>query len=67
MVKDPKKLRIFERKMLESERFSYEEAARIYDSLYHEAFDLGVITSANVMEGIENTIRLAKIINGLGK
>ncbi len=65
MIKDRQKLEEFESKLLATENLSYEEALAIYDSLFKEAVSLGVINTDNILEGIENDVRLARILNQL--
>jgi hypothetical protein len=52
------------RQMVE-DKLSYEEACRIYESLHQEALTLGAISSANIWDGFEVDLRIAKAINGI--
>ena len=67
MIKDRAKLEEFERQEMMSEELSYAEALAIFEALRQEAVLLGAFTSENVLDGLENDIRLAKAINGLPK
>lgn len=55
----------FRRKQMTEDRLSYEEACRIYESLHQEALALGAISSANIWDGFEVDLRVAKAINGM--
>jgi hypothetical protein len=65
MVIDTPELREFNRKLLEQERFSHEEALRIYEALHAEALYFGAITHEDVLDGLEVDLRIARAINGL--
>ena len=65
MIKNRQKLEQFERNLLRTEKLSYEQAMALYESLFQEAVTLGVINSDNILEGIENDIRIAGILNQL--
>ena len=52
------------RRMAEDD-LSYEEARRIYEALHQEALALGAISSANIWDGFEVDLRIAKAINGM--
>ena len=67
MIRNRAKLEEFERQELVSEDLSYAEALAIFEALHQEAVLLGAFTSENVLDGLENDIRLAKAINGLPK
>lgn len=55
----------FCRRQMAEDRLSYEEACRVYESLHREALALGAINSANIWDGFEVDLRIAKAINGL--
>ena len=59
------KLDKFNRKLIEREDIRLGDAMRIYEELHAEAVSLGVISSDNIMDGIEVDIRLAKALNSL--
>ena len=44
---------------------SHKQALAIYEALHTEAVSLGVISSKNILDGLDVTIRIAKAINGL--
>ncbi len=67
MITNKPRLDDFYRELIKTENISHKEAMSIYDALHSEAVNLGVINSANIMEGFETTLRIARAINGLGK
>jgi len=67
MVKNPKLLAMFEDKELRKERLSYKEALRIFEAMWREAVSLGIFPPKDPLEGIEDDIRLARILNSCSK
>lgn len=65
MIRNRLKLNKFYRKLTEEENLSYRKALSIYEELHKEAVSLGVISSENILEGIEVDLRIAKTVNGL--
>lgn len=65
MYRKTKELDRFYRNLIRKEKLSHKEALKIYEMLHRQAVGLGVISSKNMMEGIEVDIRMAKAINGL--
>jgi hypothetical protein len=65
MVRNKARLHKFTVGLLSKERIPHKKAIRIYEALHREAVSMGVISSANILEGIEVTIRIAKALNGL--
>ncbi len=65
MIRNRHKLNKFYRKLIKEENLSYKKALSIYEALHKEAVSLGVISSENVLEGLEVDLRIAKAINGL--
>ena len=55
----------FSKRQMSDDKLSYEEACRIYESLHKEALTLGAISSANIWDGFEVDLRIAKAINGM--
>jgi hypothetical protein len=67
MIIDTPKLEEFNRKLMEQERFSHEEALRIYEALHAEALYFGAITHENILDGLEVDLRIARAVNGVKK
>jgi hypothetical protein len=65
MIIDTPKLQEFNRKLMEEERFSHEEALRIYEALHAEALYLGAISHENILDGLDVDLRIARAVNGL--
>lgn len=55
----------FCKRQMADDKLSYEEACRIYESLHREALALGAISSANIWDGFDVDLRVAKAINGM--
>lgn len=56
----------FYRKLDAEENLSYREALAIYEMLHKEAVSLGAINSANILDGLEVDMRIARAINKVG-
>ena len=68
MIKNPKILQKFEDDFSQEEgRLSYEQAMKIFIALWLEAQKLGTLPSKDPLEGIENDIELARILNSCSK
>ena len=67
MIKNTKLLQKFEDDLQRKEVLSYNDALKIYESLWDEAKTLGILPSTNPMEGIEVKIKIAKILNSCSK
>jgi len=65
MIINTPELQEFNRKLMEQEHLSHEEALRIYEALHAEAVYLGAITHENILDGLEVDLRIARAINGL--
>ena len=66
MIQNRHELEEFYRKLDAEENLSYKEALAIYEMLHNEAVSLGAINSANILDGLEVDIRIAKAINRVG-
>ncbi len=55
----------FCKRQMASDTLSYEEACRIYESLHREALTLGAISAANIWDGFDVDLRVAKALNGM--
>ena len=65
MIRNKRKLDDFYRKLDAEEKLSYKEALRIYEALHKEAVSLGVISSENILEGIEVDLLITKAMGRL--
>ena len=65
MIRNTPEFEKFCRESTEQENLSYEEAVRIYDTLYEEAVALGAIGSENIWDGFDAVLRIARALQGL--
>lgn len=65
MIKNNYLLDRFEREQIKKEKYSYQQALKIFEMLYQEARNLGIIQLMPVLEGIEKDVKLAKALSGL--
>ena len=63
MIKNQELLEKFETKLISSQKLSYEENLKIFESMWNLACELKVFPPENPMEGIEKDIELARILN----
>ncbi|OQX78626.1 MAG: hypothetical protein B6D56_08490 [Candidatus Omnitrophica bacterium 4484_70.1] len=63
MIKNQKLLKKFETKLISSQKLSYEENLKIFESMWNFACELKIFPLENPMEGIEKDIELARILN----
>ncbi len=63
MVTNPHILEAFERDLQRTQNLTLEEKYALLDGMYELAVRLGHFTSDRALEGIENTIQLAKALN----
>lgn len=67
MVKDARLLAKFEDEQLRKERLSYSQALKIFEAMWKEAVNLGILPLKDPLEGIEKDIELARILNSCSK
>lgn len=67
MIKNTETLEKFEKKYIKKNNLTFEEKLRIYESLWAEALLMKVLPSKDPLEGIENDIKIARILNSLYK
>jgi len=67
MIKNTETLEKFEKKYIKKNNLTFEEKLKIYESLWVEAMLLKVLPSKDPLEGIENDIKIARILNFLHK
>jgi hypothetical protein len=65
MIRNGRMLDEFYRKLIEQEDISHKQALAIYEAMHAEAVSLGIISSKNILEGLEVDLRIARAINGL--
>jgi hypothetical protein len=67
MIKNPDILEQFEKQRTREEKLSFEEALKIFEAMWKEGVNLGVLPPKDPLEGIEVDIKIARIINCLKK
>jgi hypothetical protein len=63
MIRNPELLRSLEDSIARNEPADFVRNQRIFLALYQEACSIGVFPMKNSLDGIENDIRLARILN----
>ncbi len=66
MIRNVSLLRSFEKSLSRREPADLRRNLRIIESLYSEARTLGIVPLQNALEGIEDDIRLAGVLNARG-
>ncbi len=67
MICEAEYYRQFEAELISQQRFTHAQALAIYESLWQEGIELGVLPPKDPMEGIEADLRLAAVINSCSK
>lgn len=67
MIQNRDRLNEFERELTRKENLSHKEALAIYEALHKEAVALGVISSENILDGIEVDLRIARAMSRLNR
>ncbi|MGA3113307.1 MAG: hypothetical protein ABSF90_02610 [Syntrophobacteraceae bacterium] len=63
MVKDGQLLSEFNKAYLRKEKSDYFESLKLFEEMWKEGVQLGVLPLKDPLEGIEVDIRIAKILN----
>ncbi len=63
MIKNPDILEQFERELIKKEKRSFGCALAIFEAMWEEGVDLGVLPPKDPLEGIDVDIRVARILN----
>jgi hypothetical protein len=67
MIKNRKILEEFEKQLIAEEKVDFFKNLQIYEAMYQEAVELGVLPLKDPFDGVEDDIRLAKILNQLSQ
>lgn len=67
MIKNIRVLEEFERKETKKEKPDYLKSLRIFEALWNEGVNLGVLPLKDPLEDIETDIRIARILNSQRK
>lgn len=65
MIKNPDILERLEREIIKKERLSFKRALALFEAMWKEGVNLGVLPPKNPLEGIEVDIKIARILNCL--
>lgn len=63
MIKNIRILEEFERKEIKKEKPDYLKSLKIFEALWNEGVNLGVLPLKDPLEDIETDIRIARILN----
>ena len=63
MIRDAEILDRFEKELIKNERPDYFKALKIFEALWKEGVNLGVLPLKDPLEDIETDIRIARILN----
>jgi hypothetical protein len=63
MIKNIRVLEEFERKEIKKEKPDYLKSLKIFEALWNEGVNLGVLPLKDPLEDIETDIRIARILN----
>ena len=67
MIKNPDILEQFETETIKKDKLSFKQALTIFEAMWREGVDLGVLPPKDHLEGIDVDIRVARILNCLKK
>ncbi len=65
MIKNSEQLQRFERELIRKEKVNVVRNFQIVESLYNEASELGIFPLKNPLDGLETTIKIAKVVNNV--
>ena len=67
MIKNSDILERFEREVIRKEKLSFGRALAIFEAMWKEGVNLGVLPPKDPLEGIEVDIKIARILNTCSK
>jgi hypothetical protein len=67
LIKNPDILERFEREVIRKEKLSFGRALAIFEAMWKEGVNLGVLPPKDPLEGIEVDIKIARILNTCSK
>ncbi len=65
MIENPEILKEFEKKIKKTSKVDIDKNFEIFEGLYKEALELGVLPKKDPLENIETLKKLARIINSV--
>lgn len=63
MIRNPQEWQTWEDALIAGERPDFERNLRLYEMMYEEAHALGILPGVDPLEGLEDTIRLARLLH----
>lgn len=63
MIKNRKLLEEFDRKDRRKNRYSRQECLKIFEALWREACNLGILPQDDILEGLDAQFRIARAVN----
>lgn len=63
MIKNSKVLDKFEKDEIRNNKTIYVRSMQIFEALWSEAMNLGVLPLKDPLEGVETSVRIARILN----
>jgi len=67
MIKNPDILEQFETEIIKKDKLSFKQTLTIFEAMWREGVDFGVLPPKDPLEGIDVDIRVARILNCLKK
>ncbi|MBI5577282.1 MAG: hypothetical protein HY896_13100 [Deltaproteobacteria bacterium] len=65
MITDAKKWAAFEEEAIRADKPDFRRNMRLVEAMYREAAALGAFPPADLLEGIDVDIRIARVVNGV--
>jgi hypothetical protein len=63
MIKNVHLIEDLEKEFISKDKLSYKQSLRIFESLWQEGLNLGILPPKDPLEGIEVDLRIANILN----
>jgi hypothetical protein len=63
MIKNVHLIEDLEKEFISKDKLSYKQSLRIFESLWQEGLNLGILPPKDPVEGIEVDLRIANILN----
>ncbi len=63
MIKNIHLIKDLEKEFISKNKLSYKQSLRIFESLWQEGLNLGILPPKDPLEGIEVDLRIANILN----
>ncbi len=63
MIKDKRYLTLFERQLISDEAVDFYKNLEIYEAMWLEAVELGIFPLKDPLDGVEDDIHLARVLN----